>query len=279
MPMVESRRDGPGAEPRAEARSTSAYPRASPSSSAATHRSIGSRTIQTSAYVRVTYAYALTQQDSNLSQIVAMGVLRDQTSPFRPSAGLYQPDLQKRSIRYWLRKRIGGRGLGTFQCRVDKKLGDRTVSPNFYSWGRDDRPNHIEIDSRTSHVPGETSRTTAFLTVNEPRLISTTSRPESSPQMTTQLYDIRGLPAYGVASCRKPPAAKRKRRRKIDLRKDFADGFLELKFGAKYAAFAPRDLPVGRIPSSTGIVRLAAHLEQPVSRPSPGKYGWSVPDR
>ena len=68
-----------------------------------------------SAYAHLTYAYALTQQDSNLSQIVAMNVLTGSASPFQTPQGYYQPDLSNISIRYWLESNPEVAELGTFR--------------------------------------------------------------------------------------------------------------------------------------------------------------------
>jgi TonB-dependent receptor len=237
----------------------------------------------TSAYARLTYAYALTQQDSNLSQIVAMNVLTGSASPYQTAAGLYQPDLSNISIRYWLETNPEVADLGTFQVGVDKKLGSWTVSPNlFYSWGRDDRPNHIEIDARTSHVQGGDVTDNGFPYGQTSLVTYSNNFPYANltPEMTAQLYNIRGLPAFDRGELQKAYSGQRKGGGKIDVRKDFADGLLELKFGAKYTTssrhvtFRDWTNPGFFDGTTFGSLPIWNGDYKPVF---PGKYGWSVP--
>jgi TonB-dependent receptor len=240
----------------------------------------------TSAYARVTYAYALTQQDSNLSQIVAMNVLTGSASPFQTAAGLYQPDLQNVSIRYWLETNPEVAVLGTFQVGVDKKLGSWTVSPNlFYSWGRDDRPNHIEIDSRTSHVQGGDITDNGFPYGQTSLVAYSNNFPQANltPEMTAQLYNIRGLPAFDRGELQKMYSGQKKGGGKIDVRKDFGavgDGSLELKFGAKYSTSARK--VTSNDWTNPGFFDGSTFGSLPIWNGNylhvfPGKYGWSVP--
>jgi TonB-dependent receptor len=237
----------------------------------------------TSAYARLTYAYALTQQDSNLSQIVAMGVLTGSDSPYQTAAGLYQPDLANVSIRYWLETNPEVAELGTFQVGVDKKLGSWTLSPNlFYSWGRDDRPNHIEIDARTSHVQGGDVTDNGFPYGQTSLVTYSNNFPYANltPEMTAQLYNIRGLPAFDRGELQKQYSGQRKGGGKIDVRKAFADGTFELKFGAKYTT-SSRTV-TDRDWTNPGFFDGTTFGSLPIWNGNyghvfPGKYGWSVP--
>jgi TonB-dependent receptor len=234
----------------------------------------------------LTYAYALTQQDSNLSQIVAMNVLTGSDSPFQTSAGLYQPDLQNVSIRYWLETNPEVAVLGTFQVGVDKKLGSWTVSPNlFYSWGRDDRPDHIEIDSRTSHVQGGDITDNGF-PYNQTSLVTYSNNfPQANltPEMTAQLNNIRGLPAFDRGELQKMYSGQKKGGGKFDVRKDLGevgDGSLELKFGVKYTTSARA--VTSNDWTNPGFFDGSTFGSLPIWNGNylhvfPGKYGWSVP--
>jgi len=237
----------------------------------------------TAAYARLSYAYALTEQDSNLSQIVAMGVLTGSDSPFQTPAGLYQPDLANVSIRYWLETNPEVADLGTFQVGVDKKLDTWTVSPNlFFSWGRDDRPNHIEIDARTSHVQGGDITDNGF-PYGQTSLVTYANKfpyANLTPEMTSQLYDIRGLPAFDRGELQKAYSGQVKGGGRLDVRKNFHDGLAELKFGVKYQTSARhvsfRDWTnPGFFDGTTfGSLPIWNGDYKPVF---PGKYGWSVP--
>ena len=234
------------------------------------------------AYAHLTYAYALTQQDSNLSQIVAMNVLTGSDSPFQTPQGYYQPDLQNISIRYWLETNPEVAELGTFQVGVDKKIDTWTLSPNlFYSWGRDDRPNHIEIDARTSHVQGGDITDNGF-PYNQTSLVGYSKNfpyANLTPDMNAQLYNIRGLPAFDRGELQAGYSGQKKGGAKFDVKKGFGEA-LELKFGGKYIA-SSREVTFrdwtnpGFFDGSTfGSLPIWNGDYEPVF---PGKYGWSVP--
>ncbi len=237
----------------------------------------------TTAYAHLTYAYALTQQDSNLSQIVAMNVLTGSDSPFQTPQGYYQPDLQNISIRYWLETNPEVAELGTFQVGVDKKIGTWTFSPNlFYSWGRDDRPNHIEIDTRTSHVQGGDITDNGF-PYGQTSLVTYANGgfpyANLTPEMTSQLYNIRGLPAFDRGELQKGYSGQKKGGAKFDVRKELSE-LLNLRFGVKYmtssrkVTFNDWTNPGFFDGSTFGSLPIWNGDYKPVF---PGKYGWSVP--
>jgi len=234
------------------------------------------------AYAHLTYAYALTQQDSNLSQIVAMNVATGSDSPFVTPQGYYQPNLQNISIRYWLETNPEVAELGTFQLGLDKRVGSWTFSPNlFYSWGRDDRPNHIEIDARTSHVQGGDITDNGF-PYNQTSLVSYSKNfpfANLTPEMTAQLYNIRGLPANDRGELQQGYSGQKKGGAKFDIKKNLNDS-LDLKFGAKYTAssrnvsFRDWTNPSFMDGSTFGSLPIWNGDYKPVF---PGKYPWSVP--
>ena len=234
------------------------------------------------AYAHLTYAYALTQQDSNLSQIVAMNVATGDASPFQTPQGYYQPNLQNISIRYWLETNPEVAELGTFQVGFDKKLDTWTISPNlFYSWGRDDRPNHIEIDARTSSAQGGDITDNGF-PYNQTSLVGYRNNfpyANLTPEMTAQLYNIRGLPANDRGELQAGYSGQKKGGAKLDLKKGFGEA-LELKFGGKYTAssrnvtFRDWTNPAFMDGSTFGSLPIWNGDYHPVF---PGKYGWSVP--
>ena len=234
------------------------------------------------AYAHLTYAYALTQQDSNLSQIVAMNVLTGSDSPFQTPQGYYQPDLQNISIRYWLETNPEVAELGTFQVGVDKKLDTWTLSPNlFYSWGRDDRPNHIEIDARTSHVQGGDITDNGFpLQPDESRRLlqelpvrESDAGNDCAALQHTRPARVRPGRAAGRAT------AARRRAAPDSMSKRASAKLLELKFGAKYIA-SSRNVTFrdwtnpGFFDGTFGSLPIWNGDYNPVF---PGKYGWSVP--
>jgi TonB-dependent receptor len=235
------------------------------------------------AYIRVTYAYALTRQDSQLSQVVGMGVLQGSASPYALGNGLYQPDIANVSIRDWMESNPEVAELGTLQVGGDKKLGQWTLSPNvFFSWGRDDRPDHIEIDARTSHVQGGDITDNGF-PYGGTSLFTYANGfafPTLTPEMTQQLYNIRGLPAFDRGELQAGYSGQVKGGGRFDVRYDFGDGLLEFaKFGVKYQTSARhvsfRDWTnPGFFGGTYGDLPIWDGDFNPVF---PGKYGWSVP--
>ncbi|MFL6602785.1 MAG: TonB-dependent receptor [Steroidobacteraceae bacterium] len=236
----------------------------------------------TSAYTRLTYAYALTQQDSHLSQIVAMGVLTGSDSPFQTPEGYYQPDLTHISIRDWMETNPEVAELGTFQVGLDKKIDSWTISPNlFYSWGRDDRPNHIEISARTHEAQGGDVTEDGFPYGQTSLVTYSNNFPYANltPEMTAQLYNIRGLLASDRGELQKQYSGQKKGGAKIDVRKSLSD-LLELKFGAKFLTSSRH--VTDRDWTNPAFIDGTTYGQLPIwngdyKHVFPGKYGWSVP--
>ncbi|GAA0543930.1 TonB-dependent receptor [Rhizomicrobium palustre] len=102
----------------------------------------------TSFYTRVTYAYAHTEQNSTLSQILGADITTG-VNGIITSDGFYRPKIGKVSTRLWYETNPEMADLGTAQIGGQSALGRATVFGKFYySWGNNDRPNHIEISAR-----------------------------------------------------------------------------------------------------------------------------------
>ncbi|WP_114392835.1 TonB-dependent receptor [Oleisolibacter albus] len=97
-----------------------------------------------SAYFRASYAYAETVQNSTFSQIVSTNKSR----VLQPS-GLYALSIDKFRTSVWYETNPEEADLATFQLGGDKTVGAWTISPQlFYSFGNNDRPDHIEASAR-----------------------------------------------------------------------------------------------------------------------------------
>jgi TonB-dependent receptor len=97
-------------------------------------------------YLRGSYAFAKTQQNSTLSQYVSASKSYKEAVP---GSGRYALSVDAISTRVWYETNPEKADLGTLQLGGDKTLGAWTLSPQlFYSEGDNDRPNHIEASAR-----------------------------------------------------------------------------------------------------------------------------------
>jgi len=98
------------------------------------------------AYLRGSYAYAKTQQNSTLSQFVSTSKSYKEAVA---GSGRYALSVDAISTRVWYETNPEEADLATLQAGFDKTLGAWTLSPQvFYSEGANDRPNHIETSVR-----------------------------------------------------------------------------------------------------------------------------------
>src|SRR6185312_2817970 len=159
-----------------------------------------------------------------------------------------------------------------------------TIAPNaFVSWGRDDRPDHIEIDARTSHLSGGDVTDNGF-PYGQTSLFTYSDNfpyPQLTPPMSAQLNNILGLPAYDRGELQEGRSRQTKGGARVDLQYDFGgSGLLDrLKFGFKYVDSSRevnfRDWTVpGYAGGTFGSLPIWSGAFSPVF---PGKYGWSDP--
>lgn len=237
------------------------------------------------AYLRASYAYAKTRQDSYLTQIVGMDVAKDAASGATPIPGsnLYQPNIGGVSIRYWYETNPEAADLGTAQLGLDQKIGKWTVSPNlFVSWGRNDRPDHIEISARTAAVMGGGITDNGF-PYNQSTLFTHKNGfayPTLTPAMFAQLNDILGLPANDRGELQKAYSDQTKTGGRLDVQYDVNEGALQyLKFGGKFVhssrAISFNDWTNQYHYGGTfGSLPIWNGFYDPVF---PGKYSWRAP--
>ena len=237
-----------------------------------------------SAYSRLTYSHQYTEQNSALTQIVGMGVLQGSASPYEiGTTGLYQPDIANVSIRYWFETNPEVAELGTYQLGFTKKVDGWTIAPNaFVSWGRDDRPDHIEIDARSNALLGGDVTNNGFPYGGTSLFTYSNNfpNPTLTSQMTSQLNNILGLPAYDRGEVQEGRSHQTKGGAKVDLQYDFGDGLLEsVKFGGKYVDSSREvNFRDWTIPGYAG----GDFGSEPIwtgsfSHVFPGKYGWADP--
>ncbi|MBA4807362.1 MAG: TonB-dependent receptor [Brevundimonas sp.] len=97
-------------------------------------------------YLRGSYAFAETEQNSTLVQFV-----QNRSRVLNTATGFYDLNLTSSSNRVWYTTNPEDADLGTVSLGAVKRLGEWTLSPSvFYSQGKNDRPNHIEASMRNN---------------------------------------------------------------------------------------------------------------------------------
>ncbi|WAC49177.1 TonB-dependent receptor [Asticcacaulis sp. SL142] len=99
-------------------------------------------------YVRGSYANAETEQNSTLNQFV-----QNRARVLNTATGLYDLNLTNSSVRMWYTTNPEDADLGTLTFGAVKRAGNWTLSPSvFYSYGSNDRPEHIEASMRNNQT-------------------------------------------------------------------------------------------------------------------------------
>ena len=224
-------------------------------------------------YARMTYAYAKTEQNTGYTELVPANV------SYTPigNSGVYQPTIGRIATRFWYETNPEIADLATFQIGADKTIGGWTLSPNvFYSYGDNDRPDHVEISARndeytsTDFAYGNHSDM-VYGSDNFPYLTLT-------PAMLSQAQSIGTLYARHAGQLTKEYSGQKKGGAKLDARYDFDSGTLSsIQFGMKYSdssrKFTDRDwenpkYTDGRLFGQLGI------FDGGYSSAYPGKYDW-----
>lgn len=232
------------------------------------------------AYFRASYAYAETVQNSTFSQIISTNKGRTPQA-----SGLYGLDIQKFRTSVWYETNPEEADLATFQLGGDKKTGNWTISPQiFYSFGNNNRPDHIEASARNDQYSSADrwnygGGVSMGYENNFPIPLLTNDMYNALDNAGTALYARRAGQLTSQYSGQDKYGAK------IDIQHDFDEGSLTyVKFGAKYidsqrkvtnrdwtnAYFS--DLVGGRPTWSSLGIATGTYDEV-----FPGKYSWSVP--
>lgn len=235
----------------------------------------------TSAYVRATYGQALVQQNSALTQYIGMDVQNGANGAAIGSTGLYQPVISYVQPRFWYETNPEHETMGTFQAGGEKTWSHWTIAPVlFYSWGADDRPDHIEVAAR---VNSPNSNGLAYGGTS----LFTSSNGYPIPIMTQQAFNylnnVGSQPAAGGAPEFTPQTSGQQLGgTKIDIKYDFDGGLLQyIKFGGKFTEswrlVTNRDytVPGYGTASTYGDLGIISSYSPHVW---PGYYEWSVPN-
>ncbi|QNH11071.1 TonB-dependent receptor [Xanthomonas sp. SI] len=229
-----------------------------------------------SLYARATYAYAKTDQGTTFVQLLPQDVTYVPTA----TAGVYAPNIGRIASRFWYETNPEIADLATFQIGARKTSGGWTFMPNlFYSFGDNDRPNHVEIDGR------EDKFSQANYAYSGSSLVSYGSGafpyPQLTPALLAQVNNIPSLYASSYGELTKIYSGQKKGGAKFDVRYDFEDGALSaLQFGVKYSKssrnFSNRDWWTGGVDDTSTLGDLGI-FNGNYSAIFPGKYPWVTP--
>jgi TonB-dependent receptor len=247
----------------------------------------------TYAYFRGSFARINSREDNRWSQIVGMNVAKDAESGAAQvgTTDTYRPVINGVSTRYWYETNPETATLHTAQLGFDTKVGRWTYSPNvFYTWGSNDRPNHIEISARNNSVQGGDisddgfpyGQTTLFTYDSE-----NIPRPMLTPAMLASMNNLLNLPANDRGQVTRSTSDQTKSGARFDVRYEMGEGAMQyVKFGGKYV-HASRDvtwrnwtIPGRIVTTPTGYERLGdlPIWSTPYTPVFPGKFGWPDPD-
>jgi TonB-dependent receptor len=228
------------------------------------------------AYARATYGYAKTAQNTTYLQIIPANV------SYAPigSTGLYQPVIGRLATRFWYETNPEKADLATFQLGADKTLGGWTLSPSlFYSFGDNDRPDHVEISARndqysSANFPYGASTVMNYGSNNLPY-------PMLTPAMSAQLNSVASMYARRAGELTKSFSGQKKGGAKFDARYDFEDGPLSsiqmgLKYSDSHREFTNRDWTTGKYKDGRSFGSLGL-IDGDYSSVFPGVYGYTVP--
>lgn len=230
-----------------------------------------------SAYMRMTYAYAITSEDTSFTQLIPEDVTYKEIG----TSGVYEPNIGRIASRYWYETNPEVADLATFQAGADKTIGGWTISPNvFYSFGDNDRPDHVEIDGREdkysqTNYPYSGSTLMAYGAGGFPY-------PQLTPALLAQVNNIPSLYANDNGELTKIYSGQRKGGAKVDFRYDFTDGALSsIQLGAKYSEsirnFSDRDWSTAGIDDGVTTLGDLGIFDGSYNAIFPGQYDWKTP--
>ncbi len=227
----------------------------------------------TQLFGRLGYARADTIQNSSLSQILGTNV---SYAPMAGSSGLFQPVIGSISTRFWYETNPEVAKLSTLQLGGRRHFGALAMTGSlFFSEGRNDRPNHIEISARPAQdfaFGGNTLATYDSQGFPVPLL---------TPAMLRQLSDLASLPARRAGQRTEQLSGQKKGGLKLDFQYGVAEGALEsVKFGVKYSDSrrntSNRDWTTDKFTDGRSFGSLGV-IDGSYAQVYPGKYGWSIP--
>ncbi|WP_157190057.1 TonB-dependent receptor [Novosphingobium sp. Rr 2-17] len=239
----------------------------------------------TEVYLRGTYAYANTEQNSTFSQYVSASKSYTETVA---GSGRYNLSVDKISTRVWYETNPEIATLGTAAFGGSKQVGAWKISPQiFYSEGHNDRPDHIEASARINQSDKYNSGSNfslGGLSINYQDDLP-------QPLMTSAIYNAldnagSSLLARRAGQLTEQYSGQRKWGGRFDVEREFEGSALQsIKFGGKYSD-STRDV-TNRDWTNDQFANLLGHGGETwdslgitsgnYSEVFPGEYNWSVP--
>ncbi|RUL79009.1 TonB-dependent receptor [Dyella choica] len=228
------------------------------------------------AYARATYAYAKTEQNTTYLQIIPKNISYAQIG----NTGVYQPVIGRIPMRFWYETNPEKADLATFQVGADKVVGSWTLSPNlFYSFGDNDRPDHVEISARNDEY------SSADFPYGASSVMIYGSNgfayPQLTPAMSAQLSSVATMYARRAGELTEIYSGQEKGGIKFDARDDFDSGALaSVQMGVKYSTshrdFSNRDWTTSKYTDGRSFGSLGL-IDGYYSSVFPGIYPYPSP--
>jgi TonB-dependent receptor len=188
----------------------------------------------TSAYLKVTYSHAQTEQDTYIDQIYANAPLTGSGGGLSLGNGLYQTQISNVQPRFYYETNPEVDSLGTILAGGEKKFGGLSLAPAlFFSWGENDRPDHIELSARNKESsPGITYTGGQLFTY-----VDNFAQPLLTPsQIASGIAPVASFGARRAGEESEEFSSQVKGGVKIDGKYDVDMGPLEdVRFGVKYS--------------------------------------------
>jgi len=248
----------------------------------------------TTYYLHATYAHDFTTQNSSLNQIVGEGTVRDEgTPPVDPvtglqsnyipaGSGMYQTLVPFVSNRLWYETNPEHASLSTLDLGMKKTMGNWHFSPSvFYSYGRNDRPNHLELWTTSIPTGSSSSGSAPYGAAT----LVTYANDFPVAHLTTGMAYAANNPGTMPGPCCYELTAGFSDQTKTGARFDsgysFGDGLLQsIDFGAKYVAsrraVSNRDYTVFD-PAHAAVFQNDTAIFSGYYPGFPGKYAYPVP--
>lgn len=231
-------------------------------------------------YGKMSYAHAFTRQDTTFSQAYSMGVETGSDGAEIGTTGLYQPVLNYVSTRIWYETNPESAALGTAQIGGDTVINRWALAGNvFYSWGKNDRPNHVEISNRPLINDGK------GFAYGGTSLITYDSDGFPHASLTDEMYDrldnLDENPARRSGDVTRQHSSQEKLGVKFDATYDVDSGMFDsVKMGVKHETSWRHVDEIGwegySYDGTTAFSDLGL-VDGYWSDAYPGKYSWKVP--
>ncbi|WP_334183118.1 TonB-dependent receptor [Novosphingobium sp.] len=239
----------------------------------------------TQIYLRGTYAYAKTEQNSTFSQYAASSKSYNELVP---GSGRYALSVDQISTRVWYETNPEIAKLATASLGGVKEAGSWTISPQvFFSEGHNDRPGHIEASIRNNQSDNYNHGSTSPLGGLSMSYKDNLPQPLFTPEILDQLDNAGDvLLARRAGQYTYQTSGQTKWGGRLDLERKFEGSALQsIKFGGKYSdssrKVTNRDWTNDHFANLLGEAGVTwadlGIVNGKYDSVFPGVYNWSVP--